>query len=340
MKFSTTQKSIQLYAETYNLNIDFQQFEQDLKTHKEYPASLAYVECLQKQDIHLTGLKLSENNIDFLPFPMLCVLQDYHHGSIFSYLDRSEEVYTYYKDNQAYTITLRDLEKLWLGPVFFEKGFLENQEIYIEENLIENNVVLDFRTSYGSIVGIRNSFKNHSAVSNFFVDIIGNDNQIVFYEGSELNINEIRIRGNKNRLVIGKNCRIKGDFVLEGGNTCITVGDNTTVEDASFSATESKSLSIGSDCMFSFQVSVKTSDSHSIIDLETGERINPAKDVVIEDHVWLAPNVSVLKGVTIGQGTVIGIGSVVVKSIPRHTLAVGSPAKPIRSSISWDRELK
>lgn len=53
--------------------------------------------------------------------------------------------------------------------------------------------------------------------------------------------------------------------------------------------------------------------------------------VVIEDNVWIGELVSVLPGVTIGYGSVIGAGSVVTKDIPPHSIAVGSPAKVIRS---------
>ncbi len=48
------------------------------------------------------------------------------------------------------------------------------------------------------------------------------------------------------------------------------------------------------------------------------------------DNVWIGESVSVLPGVTIGQGAIIGANSVVSKNIPAYTIAVGSPAKPIK----------
>jgi len=54
------------------------------------------------------------------------------------------------------------------------------------------------------------------------------------------------------------------------------------------------------------------------------------KPVVIEDNVWLGEFVSVLPGVTIGKGTIVGANSVVSKSLPAYVVAVGSPAKPIK----------
>ena len=52
--------------------------------------------------------------------------------------------------------------------------------------------------------------------------------------------------------------------------------------------------------------------------------------VNIEDNVWLGEFVSVLPGVTIGKGTIVGANSVVSKSLPPNVIAVGTPAKPIK----------
>lgn len=66
-----------------------------------------------------------------------------------------------------------------------------------------------------------------------------------------------------------------------------------------------------------------------------------SKPVVIEDNVWLGEFVSVLPGVTIGKGSIIGANSVVSKNIPEYVIAVGSPAKPIKkfnfASNNWKK---
>lgn len=67
------------------------------------------------------------------------------------------------------------------------------------------------------------------------------------------------------------------------------------------------------------------------------ERKLYSKPVIIKDNVWLGEFVSVLPGVTIGKGTIVGANSVVSKSLPDYVIAVGSPAKPIKE---YDFEAK
>jgi acetyltransferase-like isoleucine patch superfamily enzyme len=61
-----------------------------------------------------------------------------------------------------------------------------------------------------------------------------------------------------------------------------------------------------------------------------------AKPTRIEDAVWLGANVVVLKGVTIGARSVVGAGSVVTRSLPADIIAVGVPARVIRSRTPTD----
>ncbi|MCX7595635.1 MAG: acyltransferase, partial [Fischerella sp.] len=58
------------------------------------------------------------------------------------------------------------------------------------------------------------------------------------------------------------------------------------------------------------------------------------KGIIIEDDCWLGHGVTVLDGVTIGKGSVIGAGAVVTKDIPPYSVAVGIPAKVVKSRIS------
>jgi len=97
-------------------------------------------------------------------------------------------------------------------------------------------------------------------------------------------------------------------------------------------------LTIGEDCMFSKNIEVRTGDSHSIIDLETGQRINPAKDVHIGNHVWVGAHAKILKGVSIADHAIIATGAIVTNNIPANCIASGVPAKVIKENITWKRE--
>ena len=59
-------------------------------------------------------------------------------------------------------------------------------------------------------------------------------------------------------------------------------------------------------------------------------------NVVIEKGAWIGCNVTILKGVTIGTGAVIGAGSLVTKSIPPYAIAVGSPARVVKCRFTED----
>lgn len=67
---------------------------------------------------------------------------------------------------------------------------------------------------------------------------------------------------------------------------------------------------------------------------------NEYKDVIVEEDVWIGMNVTLLPGVTIGRGAIIGAASVVTKSIPPYAVAVGNPAKVVKFKWSIDDILK
>lgn len=60
------------------------------------------------------------------------------------------------------------------------------------------------------------------------------------------------------------------------------------------------------------------------------QEIRSSGDIVLEDNVWLGLHVQLLDGVTIGEGTIVGAGAVVTKSLPANCIAVGVPARVVR----------
>lgn len=103
-------------------------------------------------------------------------------------------------------------------------------------------------------------------------------------------------------------------------------------------------LLIGEDCMFASGVVIYPSDFHAVFDMESGailneDRLGPSRPVILEPHVWLGSRAMVLKGVTIGAGSIVGAASVISRSIPRFAAAAGNPAKVVRRGVSWTRQL-
>jgi maltose O-acetyltransferase len=105
----------------------------------------------------------------------------------------------------------------------------------------------------------------------------------------------------------------------------IEIGDRALLNGTMLHA--KRHLSIGADSMLGFGSRVFDADLHPL-DLDTPERIDP---VEIGSRVWIGSDVTVLRGVHIGDDVVVGARSVVTHSLPPRVLAVGAPAKPIRT---------
>lgn len=91
-----------------------------------------------------------------------------------------------------------------------------------------------------------------------------------------------------------------------------------------------KSIEIGEKCMIGDCVSIFDSDFHRIDPATRWEGVDEPQPVSIGRNVWLGSRVLVLKGVTIGENTVVGAGSVVTRSLPANVIAGGVPAKVLR----------
>lgn len=135
------------------------------------------------------------------------------------------------------------------------------------------------------------------------------DNQGEMYFGDEVriwsNIIQAKIYTGKNgKLIVGKNSRINGVHI--DAQNLIQIGENVRIAPYSI---------------------ILDSDYHDIQ--------NPFSDVtgvpvVIEDNVWIATRATILKGVTIGKGSVVAAGAVVTKDVPPNSVVAGVPAKVIK----------
>jgi len=149
----------------------------------------------------------------------------------------------------------------------------------------------------------------------------------------------LKMEGNHNQVTLGAN--FSGNIMLgiQTSGATFHMGAHATVAGGTFAIHEPYRLVVGKDCMFAAGVFMTVSDMHSIYDVDSKERVNPGGNILIGDHVWLGFRSIVLKGVHIGQGSVIGAGAIVTKDIPEQCLAVENPAKVIRERINWTRHM-
>lgn len=171
-------------------------------------------------------------------------------------------------------------------------------------------------------------------------DIAGDNNTVKLGENSKLSNLEIVMLGNNNKIIIGNNTAIRGGKLwVEGNNCTLEIGNDVLIVEFKCSVAEDNQRVIIKDrCLFSYNIDIKTSDSHSILDTATGKRINEAKSIEIGEHVWIGSDVIILKGVTIGKDAIVGTGSLVTKDVPPNTVVGGNPAKVLKERVTWDME--
>ncbi len=135
---------------------------------------------------------------------------------------------------------------------------------------------------------------------------------------------------------VGKGVHVDIDFHCECGKH-IFVGDKVIIN-MNCTFVDNNRIDIGNNVLIASNVQIYTA-THStevsermVDDWTEGEEIcrTFAKPVKIEDGVWIGGGAIILPGVTIGENTVIGAGSVVTRSIPANCVAVGNPCRVIK----------
>ncbi|WP_267963852.1 acyltransferase, partial [Testudinibacter sp. TR-2022] len=150
----------------------------------------------------------------------------------------------------------------------------------------------------------------------------------------------IRLKGNNIRLFIGENVELTGCIASLFTNCALNIGENTTIGRGELTIAEESSLDIGRDCMFAHGYEIRTSDMHPIYSLSSGERLNHGSSIKLGDHIWLGRDVTILKGVTLASNIVVGIRSIVTKSILKpNSVVLGTPASIVKENIVWGRKM-
>lgn len=151
-----------------------------------------------------------------------------------------------------------------------------------------------------------------------------------------------RVRGRK-FIKIGKgfttgfNCRLDAFNFHKKPTPLITIGNNVEINDDVHIAAIDK-VEIHDNVLIASKVFISDHNHGNYSGEQSDSPVTSPKErplysrpVKIEKNVWIGEFVSVLPGVTIGRGTIIGTMSVVTKDIPPYSIAVGSPAKVIKN---------
>ena len=177
-----------------------------------------------------------------------------------------------------------------------------------------------------------------SSVNNSSVYVSHSDN-VVMVDRALVEDSLITIEGVGNRLEIEEGVKLRKTRLIIRGHSCIVkIGKNTSFGQIRIvNVGERNVVEIGEGCLFADNIELWASDTHSIYD-DKGNFINPEKPIKIGDNVWVGSFVKILKGVTIENGAVIGMNSLVTKDIRSNTLNVGSPAQCVKENIHWKLE--
>lgn len=148
---------------------------------------------------------------------------------------------------------------------------------------------------------------------------------------------------NPGELFLGTGAEIHiGDHVLlerkvrisMGDHARVYIGDHTYLGDFT-NILAVKEVSIGKGCAISWHVLFMDTSSHP---LGTRGEVPTTKiaPIKVEDHVWIGCRAVILKGVTVGEGSIIANNAVVTRDVPPRAMVAGNPAQVIREDVVWE----
>lgn len=142
----------------------------------------------------------------------------------------------------------------------------------------------------------------------------------------------IEIHKNGTLAIPGSAEILNGCFIRVGENASLSIGEGTYVNTGT-RISSSEAVTIGARCAIGFDVVIMDNDYHRIV---TADGVKAAvKPILIGDHVWVGARAIILKGVTIGENSVVAAGTVVTQDVPPDSVVGGSPMRVLREGVQW-----
>lgn len=201
--------------------------------------------------------------------------------------------------------------------------------IYINFKTLPFATAIKFPILCGKKVRLKNLHKGCILCRNSFASVrFGLDG------GSwDMNTGKISVLsfGNKGQLICDGLVNVCSSFIINISGV-VHFGDNFS-SNTGFLLSCEKEISFGKNALLGWNVTMIDGDGHKI--LKNNEKINQAKSIIIDEHCWLAANVTILKGVHLLPNTVVPMGCTVTKSSPISNCIYGVANKVIKENIDW-----
>ncbi|MDU1953155.1 acyltransferase [Atlantibacter hermannii] len=189
----------------------------------------------------------------------------------------------------------------------------------------------EIKDSDGNVIEC--GLQNNNSVEVYFR---GKNNKLIVHPEAKIDTSSFHFDCDNAICIIGKN-EFRG-FVRLGLEAKVEIKDGVTCTSKCYiTAAEMSVVLIGEDCMIATSNEFRADDGHPIFDVETGKRINLPTGITIGNHVWIGAKATILGGTDIGEGSVVGYGSIVKGVFPNNCVLAGAPARLIKKDIAWER---
>ncbi len=154
-------------------------------------------------------------------------------------------------------------------------------------------------------------------------------------------LSSLLVGGDDATVFLDRRCVLTAGEIYCGARSRIVLhGPVVATRSAILDARNGGSIVAGPDQLWAANTYIATDDMHRLEDRRSGERLNAfGADIRLGPHVWLGRDVVVTGHADIGEGSVVGMRSLVRgQKVPPFSVAVGSPARVVREDVTWSHD--